>query len=68
MLLAGCAGGLYAVLRASLPQLDGTAMLAGLGAAVEIERDASGVPTIRGRSRLDVARATDLGNVLDFDR
>jgi len=58
LLLAGCAGGLYAALRGSLPQLDGTATLAGLGAAVEVERDASGVPTIRGRSRLDVARAT----------
>ncbi|MBL8258608.1 MAG: penicillin acylase family protein [Candidatus Competibacteraceae bacterium] len=57
-LLVACAGGLYAALRASLPQLDGAAMLAGLGAPVEIARDSLGIPTIRGRSRPDVARAT----------
>src|SRR3954471_9725750 len=47
----------YAKLRASLPQLDGTARVTGLGSAVTIERDALGVPTIKGGSRLDVARA-----------
>ncbi len=31
--------------------------MAGLGASVEVERDAAGVPTIRGSSREDVARA-----------
>jgi penicillin amidase len=45
-------------LRASLPQLDGERVVAGLGAPVRIERDALGVPLVRGRSRLDVARAT----------
>jgi penicillin G amidase len=45
-------------LRASLPQLDGQAALPGLGNDVTVRRDALGVPTIRGRSRLDVARAT----------
>lgn len=44
-------------LRASLPQLDGTATVAGLGRAVTVERDALGVPTIRGESRADVARS-----------
>jgi penicillin amidase len=47
----------YAKLRASLPLLDGNARVTGLGAAVTIERDALGVPTIRGDSRVDVARA-----------
>lgn len=45
-------------LRASLPQLEGELTLAGLGAPVRVERDAHGVPVVRGRSRADVARAT----------
>lgn len=44
-------------LQASLPILDGTNQLAGLQAPVEVERDGRGVPTIRGRSRIDAARA-----------
>lgn len=44
--------------RRSLPQLDGSAALPGLTAAVTIERDAQGVPTVTGASRADVARAT----------
>ena len=44
-------------LRASLPQLDGEARVPGLSAPVIVERDADGVPTIRGASRADVARA-----------
>lgn len=47
----------YTRLRASLPQLDGSAQLSGLGASVTVERDALGVPTVRGGSRNDVARA-----------
>lgn len=59
LVLLGLIAGLwfYAQLRASLPQLDGTASLPGLDAAVTIERDALGRPTIRGGSRADVARA-----------
>ena len=38
--------------------LDGEIRLRGLGARVSVERDAFGVPTIRGGNRLDVARAT----------
>jgi hypothetical protein len=34
------------------------ATLAGLSAPVTVERDALGIPTIRGETRLDVARAT----------
>lgn len=51
------AGWFYQRLRASLPQLDGTAAIAGMGAAVTVQRDALGVPTIRGETRTDVARA-----------
>ncbi len=48
----------YTRLRASLPVVDGTQQLSGLGARVIVARDALGVPTIRGQSREDVARAT----------
>lgn len=50
-------GWLYWRMRASLPQLDGAATMAGLSAALKIERDAQGVPTIQGANRGDVARA-----------
>jgi penicillin amidase len=43
-------------LTASLPILDGEVAVAGVQSPVTIERDANGVPTIRGSSRLDVAR------------
>jgi penicillin amidase len=56
------AGGLsvwaYTRLRASLPVVEGTHPLPGLGARVTVTRDALGIPTIRGQSRQDVARAT----------
>ena len=52
--------------RASLPQLDGNAKVSGLGGTVTIERDALGVPTIRGGTRADVSRA--LGWVHGQDR
>jgi len=53
-------GGLwgYNRLRASLPVLDGSVQVKGLSAPVLITRDGLGVPTIRGASREDVARAT----------
>ncbi len=44
-------------LHASLPRLDGKVAMTGLKAPVEVERDAAGVPTVRGSSREDVARA-----------
>jgi penicillin G amidase len=56
---------LYRRMRASLPALDATAAVAGLGAPVTVERDALGVPTIRGASRLDVARATGFVHAQD---
>ena len=48
----------YAVLRASLPHLDGTVVAQGLTAPVRIERDRLGVPTIVAANRVDLAYAT----------
>ena len=48
----------YLAVRGSLPVLDGTISIAGLIAPVVVERDALGVPTVRGTNRLDVARVT----------
>ncbi|MFM7751258.1 MAG: penicillin acylase family protein, partial [Opitutaceae bacterium] len=58
-LLVVAAGGAWLAsrVRASLPRLEGEAKLPGAGAAVTIERDALGVPAVRGASRADVARA-----------
>src|SRR5262245_34395877 len=58
-LIAVIAGGFYArsQVDASLPLVSGTAAIAGLSAAVRIDRDALGVPTITGSTREDVARA-----------
>ncbi|HXC01604.1 MAG TPA: penicillin acylase family protein [Opitutaceae bacterium] len=69
LLVLGAAGAgiwFYFQLRASLPQLDGAATVPGLTAPVTIDRDALGVPTVRGRTRADVARA--LGFVHAQDR
>lgn len=49
---------LWRAVAASLPAVDGTRPLPGLSAPVTVARDALGVPTIAGRSREDVARAT----------
>jgi penicillin amidase len=43
-------------ITSSLPQLEGDVAVADLGAAVTIERDDLGVPTIHGSCREDVAR------------
>ena len=58
-LLTVIAGGIYfrGRMRASLPMLDGTLAVDGLDAAVTVERDGLGVPTIRAQSRRDAARA-----------
>jgi penicillin amidase len=63
ILLAALAG--WLALRASLPRLDGESPLAGLGATVLIERDALGIPVIRGATREDVARATGYAHAQD---
>jgi len=51
------AGGVWCALRASLAQLNGQQVAPGLAAAVRIERDALGVPTIYATNRLDATRA-----------
>jgi penicillin amidase len=56
---------LYQHLQASLPPLDGQVPLAGLTAPVTVERDALGIPTIRGANRLEVARATGFVHAQD---
>ena len=67
LLLATAAGALWAraELRGSLPLLDGTRRLEGLSAPVAITRDALGIPTIRGATRADVARATGFVHAQD---
>ncbi|MBY0587862.1 penicillin acylase family protein [bacterium] len=47
----------YRVLTGSLAQLEGTARVSGLGAAVTIERDAAGIPTIKAVTPADRAFA-----------
>jgi penicillin amidase len=58
--LGAAAAGLWArgQLRGSLAALAGTLQLQGLSAPVIVTRDALGIPTVRGASRADVARAT----------
>jgi penicillin G amidase len=59
LLLGALAGGVaWWALGRSLPTLDGRLALPGLEGPVTVERDALGVPTVRGATRLDVARAT----------
>lgn len=59
-LLAVAAGAIWlrVELGRSLPQLDGDILIPSLTSPVSIERDAHGVPTLRGASRLDLAEAT----------
>jgi penicillin amidase len=57
-LVLATAIGVYAFMRASLPALDGRVFAAGLRAPVSVRRDASGVPTVRGSDRSDIAFAT----------
>ena len=57
ILVAGSVA-LHRFAAGSLATLDGEIRVAGLSGPVSIERDRYGVPTIRGGSRADVARAT----------
>ncbi len=52
-------------LRASLPRLDGTISVAGLGADVTIARDGEGIPVITASSRADLAFATGFAHAQD---
>jgi penicillin amidase len=54
--LAGAALTAWLGFRGSLPAIDGSAALPGLGAQITIDRDTAGVPTITARDRDDLAR------------
>jgi penicillin G amidase len=56
-ILATAAAWTYSRIDGSLPILDGKKTLFGLSHTVTVERDASGVPTIVAKNRLDVAVA-----------
>jgi penicillin amidase len=60
VIAAAAGGGLWFRSRmiACLPRLDGSLELRGLASGVRVYRDSSGVPTVEGSSRADVARAT----------
>jgi len=57
VLAAATALWIHRTLSGSLPALDGEVEVAGLVAAVTVERDALGVPTLQGEHRVDLARA-----------
>ena len=63
LVLAGAL--VYGVLRASLPALDGTIAAPSLGAAVAIERDDLGIPTVQAASRVDLAYGTGFVHAQD---
>lgn len=66
LLVLVTAGWAWVQLGRSLPQLEGTRVLAGLASPVTVDRDALGVVTIKGASRVDVGLA--LGFVHAQDR
>jgi len=55
----------WLTLRASLPDLDGEIQVSGLGEVATIERDATGVPVITARTRVDLAFATGFAHGQD---
>jgi penicillin amidase len=65
LVLGGAAYFVRSTLRDSLPVVSGTVRVRGLQSAVTVERDALGIPTIRGISREDVARATGFVHAQD---
>ena len=65
LLLLAALAAAYALLRASLPQLDGVVRETGLRASVRITRDARGVPTLEAANRLDLAYATGFVHAQD---
>ena len=54
-----------AIVRSSLPQLDGELSVAGLHAEVQVQRDAQGTVSLAGHDRLDLARATGFVHAQD---
>ena len=55
----------YVAVRRSLPIIEGELSSPGLSASASIERDALGVPAIRGSSRNDVAFASGIAHAQD---
>ncbi len=55
----------YLFVARSLPQLEGTVAVDGISADVTIDRDATGIPTITGVNRIDVAYATGFAHGQD---
>jgi len=55
----------YRGVARSLPQIDGTITVTGLHADTTIARDASGIPTMTGANRADVAYATGFAHGQD---
>ena len=53
------------IVRASLPQLDGEIVLAGISGSITIERDGAGFPTITATDRGDAAFATGFAHGQD---
>jgi penicillin amidase len=64
-LVVGMCIGIFALLRQSLPQLDGKLSLPGLHGDVSVDRDELGLVTLRGDTRLDLARATGFVHAQD---
>ena len=54
VLAAGAVGYGYFIVRAALPQLDGTIRVKGLSAAVKVTRDGHGVPAIEAATLEDL--------------
>ncbi len=64
-LVAALAGAAVLGLRASLPQIDGELVVAGIDAGASIARDASGIPKITAENRRDLAFATGVAHAQD---
>ncbi|HEU4653807.1 MAG TPA: penicillin acylase family protein [Steroidobacteraceae bacterium] len=65
ILIVVAASLVYFTLRASLPQIGGTLANAKIASSATIERDAYGVPTIRAKTRADLAFATGVAHAQD---
>ena len=65
LLIVALLGLVWGTLAASLPTLDGNIEVAGIERPVEVERDALGIPTIRGANRKDIAYATGFVHAQD---
>ncbi|MEO1130741.1 MAG: penicillin acylase family protein [Planctomycetota bacterium] len=65
VLVLGLLGSINSLLRSSIPTLDGTRWVSGLGESVEIARDARGVPVIRAATVNDAAFGTGFVHAQD---